>query len=435
MQYDSPIKQTPVAVVGGGPAGMATAIALALKGQSVVVLERGRWPRDKICGEGVMPAGVDVLDRLGVLPLIQSDQARPFRGICWLDKQGQGVEGDFCSGHGLAIRRTGLSDALYRRAQQLDGIQLWGRATVKDMTIESDGMRLAVSHEGESCILMADVVIGADGRNSRVRKWSELQGKPPVSVRRWGARQHFTAAPWSDRVEVWWADGVEAYITPSSESRVEVAFLWDEAVFEPAEKGAKLVTSMLSLFPALRARLADAVDAPTSAAAAMGPLAVAARVASSDRVVLVGDAVGYVDGITGEGITAGLLQAEALAETLPGLMAENRLDGDSMRSLGSSVEDIFRDTVPLAKAALLLSRYPWMRRLVFRGLSRAQGLFTHLLELNMGRTHWYKVSPVTLCEFVLGLLFPRDPKPRVADGRSMTSKNAAVLPRRLQRSG
>ena len=401
------MERTPIAVVGGGPAGLATAIALALAGESVIVLERGRWPRDKICGEGVMPAGVDVLDRLGVLPLIDADQCRPFQGISWLDKQGKGIDGDFASGHGLAIRRTGLSTALYRRAQSLDGIELWQRAMVQDMVLAPDGVCLTVRHEGQSRTVKAAVVIGADGRNSRIRKWSGLQGQPPVSVRRWGARQHFCTQPWSDRVEVWWADGVEAYITPSSESRVEVAFLWDEAVFEPPEKGAKLVTSMLSLFPALRDRLAGSLDAPTSAAAAMGPLAVAASGASSDRVLLVGDAVGYVDGITGEGITAGLLQAEAVARLLPERLAEERLDERSLRRLGGAVEAIFQETVPLAQAALLLSRYSGLRRMVIRGLSRAEGLFTHLLELNMGRTRWYRVSPLTILEFVGGLLFPR----------------------------
>jgi 2-polyprenyl-6-methoxyphenol hydroxylase-like FAD-dependent oxidoreductase len=206
-----------------------------------------------------------------------------------------------------------------------------------------------------------------------------------------------------------------------------VSFFWDEAVYEPPEKGAKLVTSMLSLFPALRARLADGLDAPTSVAAAMGPLAVAACGASSDRVLLVGDAVGYVDGITGEGITAGLLQAEAVAQSLPGLLAADQVDAGSLQSVGHSVEEVFQETVPLAKAALLLSRYPWMRRLVFRGLTRAQGLFTHLLELNMGRTRWYRVSPVTLCAFVAGLLVPKDDHHRLGWDRA-TPMGSGVRP-------
>lgn len=409
MRSISPIEQCPIAVIGGGPTGLACAIALAQAGEQVIVLERGSWPRDKICGEGLMPSGVDVLDRLGVLPLIASDQCRPFRGIGWIDPQGHRVSGDFASGQGLAIRRTGLSAALVQRARELEGITLWERACVDDMTLQPEGMRLSVTHGGRSRMVMARVVIGADGRNSPTRKRAGLCGQPPVRARRWGARQHFTATPWSDRVEVWWADGVEAYITPSSDSRVEVAFLWDEADFEPPDKGPRLVTSMLSHFPELRARLAGGLDSPTSVAAAIGPLAVAASGCTADRVILVGDAVGYVDGITGEGITAGLLQAEAVAAHLPALLRKDQLYAVGMRALGRRVQRIFDETVPLARGALLLSRYRRLRTAVFRGLKAAPRLFTALLELNMGRAALRHLSVSSLVRFIGGVLWPAVP--------------------------
>ena len=70
-----------VLVVGGGPAGLASAITLAAAGVAVVVVEKGSWPLDKVCGEGIPPIGVDFLQRFDVLSCLQADMIRPFRGI------------------------------------------------------------------------------------------------------------------------------------------------------------------------------------------------------------------------------------------------------------------------------------------------------------------------------------------------------------------
>ena len=180
--------------------------------------------------------------QIGVLDFIDADQCRPFDGISWLDTHGHGIDADFASGNGLAIRRTGPSNAPFRRAQ-LDGIQLWQKPWSKwclKLMVCSSPCAMKDNHELEN----SDCHRGR-WKNSRIRKWSMLQGKPPVSIRRWGAPALLYCAVVEPRL--WWANGVEAYITPI-ESRVEVAFLWDEASYEPPEKGAKLVTSMLSRF-------------------------------------------------------------------------------------------------------------------------------------------------------------------------------------------
>ena len=136
--------EAPIAIIGGGPAGLSAAIALAMEGQRVLVLERGDWPRDKVCGEGLMPSGVDCLERLGVLKYIPADMQRPFRGIAWFDDLGVKAEGDFAQGHGLGVRRLGLSEALRTRASELDGITLFSGARVMDVAPEPDCVRLEV---------------------------------------------------------------------------------------------------------------------------------------------------------------------------------------------------------------------------------------------------------------------------------------------------
>lgn len=384
---------------------MTAAIALAMEGQRVLVLERGDWPRDKVCGEGLMPSGVDCLERLGVLKYIPEDMQRPFRGIAWFDDSGVKAEGDFAEGHGLGVRRLGLSEALRTRAAELEGITLLSGARVMDVAPEPDCVRLEVEWDGLVRTLRVRLLVGADGLRSLVRRALELEGPAPVKQRRWGARQHFRVAPWSDQVEVYWSEGVEAYVTPSSDGRVEIAFLWDEARFELPLKGQRMMEGLLGCFPVLQQRLVGAeVD---SKAASTGPLARAALRPVDNRVVLIGDAYQYLDGITGEGISVSVLAAEAIAPDLARCVEAKTLSAQALAPVGQQLEEIYRESFHMTHWALTLTRSKWLRRLAIHGMSRSPQLFTHILEVNMARAKLFRMPLNGLIRFGMGMIAPR----------------------------
>ncbi|HSM15345.1 MAG TPA: FAD-dependent oxidoreductase, partial [Thermoanaerobaculia bacterium] len=169
-------------VVGGGPVGLATAIAARAEGLSVVLVEARRPPLDKACGEGVMPAGVAALEALGVEPAALGQR---FTGIRYV-AGGHRVAADFPRGaEGRGVRRTELHAALAARAERV-GVDLrWGVAAhgLSAGGVETSG--------GE---LRARWVAGADGLRSKVRRWAGL-GLPARGVERFGVRRHLRRAP------------------------------------------------------------------------------------------------------------------------------------------------------------------------------------------------------------------------------------------------
>jgi flavin-dependent dehydrogenase len=150
----------------------------------------------------------------------------------------------------------------------------------------------------------ARYLVAADGLHSAIRRACDLDPPPPRHPR-FGLRRHFYAAPWNDLVEVYWTLGSEAYVTPVGDDVVGVAVLSGATGdFE----------SRLAAFPALRERLAGAE--PASGVRGAGPLRQDVRRRAAGRVLFVGDASGYVDALTGEGISVALAQAAVLAECL-----------------------------------------------------------------------------------------------------------------------
>jgi len=279
-------------VVGGGPVGLAVAIEGRLAGLSVVVVEPRATPVDKACGEGLMPGAVAALARLEVHPA-----GHPLTGIRYVAGD-RSVDHLFTRAAGLGVRRTTLHLALAIRAEEL-GVEV---VTGKVDTVTQDGESVAAAG------ITARWLMACDGLHSTVRRQVGLGRAPSArgkGDRRYGVRRHYQVAPWSDLVEVHWGRHVEAYVTPVSDTVVGIAMLG------PAHYDYE---RSLDAFPVLRRHLGQAptLGPPRGA----GPLLQRTRHRTAGRVRLVGDASGYVDALTGEGVRVGLAQAAAAVRTL-----------------------------------------------------------------------------------------------------------------------
>lgn len=274
-----------VLVVGGGPGGLAAAIHARTAGLSVIVAEPRDAPIDKACGEGLMPGGLAALGALGVDPT-----GMPFRGIAYLDGVHR-AEARFRGDPGRGVRRTTLHAALVDRAAAV-GTQ-WAATRITEVAQDPVGVKAAG--------IRARYLIAADGLHSVVRRAVGITVRVG-SPRRVGLRRHYTVPAWSDFVEVHWSPYGEAYVTPVGPELVGVAILSSHH-------------HDLAWFPALQRRL---TGAPRGAERGCGPLrqVVSRRVAG--RVLLVGDAAGYEDALTGEGISLAVAQAGAAVAAIAG---------------------------------------------------------------------------------------------------------------------
>jgi flavin-dependent dehydrogenase len=348
-------QKTDVFVIGGGPAGLAAAMAARQRGFSVVVADGDKPPIDKPCGEGLMPDAIATLRRLGV-NYLDSDGV-PFHGFKFIDATAS-VAANFPGASGFGIRRTVLHEKMMNAAAA-SGVTLRWQSPVTG--IRGDSVTLAGGETIDACW-----IVGADGARSRVRRWIGME-LPPRDHLRFASRGHYRLPPWSECVEIYWSDHAQAYVTPVASDELCVVLV--------SRTPNLRLRNALAIFPELQKRLAErsCVQSESGAVTATHRL----RCVYRRNVALIGDASGGVDAITGEGLALSFHQAGALADA----MAHN----DLARYQRAHRRLARRPTI-MARLLLLLDGRPRLRRHSIRMLAANPDLFARFAAIHVGET-------------------------------------------------
>jgi menaquinone-9 beta-reductase len=362
-------KSWDVLVVGGGPAGLAAAIAARRRGLSVLLADGATPPIDKPCGEGLMPEGIDALRNLGIS--IPESESYPFRGVRFVNC-GIKAEAEFPAATACGIRRTQLHSILVEHASAC-GVRVMWRTAVPGL--HAEGALLA----GE--LVRARWVVGADGSSSRVRRWAKLDREPLSALRkrslslrsvdfesenpRFGFRRRYRLAPWSDFMELHWGRGCQIYVTPISHEEICVAMISSNAKLR--------IDNALEEFPELCAHLENG----ESTSSERGAITVTRRLRAvyRGRTALVGDASGGVDAITGEGLCLAFRQAALLGDCL----AEGNL-----ARYQKGHRALLRRPALMARMMLLMAKHSYLRRRTMQVFQSNPRFFAAMLAMHVG---------------------------------------------------
>ena len=342
-----------VLIVGAGPAGLATAIALCQRGADVLLADSQKPPIDKACGEGIMPdsrrdlagIGVDLPDFCGA----------PFKGIRFCDEHAS-VAADFPFGEGRGVRRTVLHRLLTDRATAA-GVRLaW-----------QTGVAIKPGHPfaiGGSPVKYK-YLIGADGQSSRIRTWAGLD-RGAVLTSRFGYRIHYRIPPWSSHVEVYWSSKGQAYVTPISDNEVCCSVM---TRFAGRTRSYEIVAGIPELTQRLKG--AEIITRERGAITTTRRLKCVTR----GNIALVGDASGSVDAVTGEGLALGFRQALKLADAI---------SRDDLTLYENLHPTMMRLPQMMSRIMLLMGRWPVLRRRALRTMADDPAIFQTLLGVHLG---------------------------------------------------
>lgn len=332
-----------VVVVGAGPAGSATAALLAQRGYSVLALDRAAFPRDKACGEYTSPQTEHILKRLGALKCVEEAGARRLDSMKVISPSGRTVTMDYGQHRDrtglqmqvLATRRYVLDAALVDHARRC-GAEVRERVKVDRVTLRDGKVSGVVYHEksGGHLEIKARLVVGADGIHSAVVR-SLGVGAPVKWPNNLGLVAHYANYNGLDT----WGEmhvGSAGYIglAPQSGGLVNVGLVMPmkQADRYAGGSAAERFDRFVSHFPGVHDCLRGAKR--VSEIRGVGPIGASVKRSYGDGWLLVGDAAGFFDPFTGEGVHKALRGAELAVDTATKALEKGDVSARSLSGYG-----------------------------------------------------------------------------------------------------
>ncbi|MGZ3332497.1 MAG: NAD(P)/FAD-dependent oxidoreductase [Gemmatimonadaceae bacterium] len=374
-----------VIVVGGGPAGASTAWALAREGVDVLILDRAKFPRDKICAEYLSPQASRILSDMGVLDEIERSNPGHLAGMSVRAPNGFVANGEFAANHGfrafrdkgLAIRRTILDDIVLRGARTA-GARVEESARVTDVTRDAaervNGV-VAMASDGAPRTLRARYVVGADGLRSVIGRRLGLVRTSRIWPQRIALVAHYRKVQGvTDMGEMHVDYGGYFGIVDVGEGNMNVA------VVVPMSRAKEIGENKTAFFEewiASRPHLAERFEGSerTTPVRATGPFATASRHAWSPGAALVGDAADFFDPFTGEGMYAALRGGEILAPYLmEGLKADAAREAGILSGYDRARKQEFGGKWKIERIVGMAIAYPYFMNNAAKVLSRRKDM-------------------------------------------------------------
>lgn len=363
-----------VIVVGASVAGSTCAGLLAREGFKTLLVDKATFPREKICGEGLMPAGARILEDLGVLSRIRR-RGRPFSRIRFYLPGHDSLQLDFTEidpeAQGWVITRHALDAELVDFSAGQPGIQFWQGFQVRGVEVNEAQVQVTGLDDGSARGITARLLIGADGIHSRFHNDFQLRKKKPPLLR-FALRALYDGFEEQEgMVEVHCCPGGEAYVAPLGNGAARITLLLGGPV-EPAKGPEDLYVRNLRQFPALLERLNG--EKPAGEVEGTGPISSQISRCHAERAMLIGDAAGAPDPITGQGMSVALKDAVLAARVAVRQLREDRLSERDLRRYSTMREAHFRPSFELAQFFLFALRHPFLARRAARLIQRNRRL-------------------------------------------------------------